>query len=117
MKKSAHHKSLEKIANNPSDFGILNVRSFVIEQKLFNKAGRVVAEPDVVFFCRGENGPEVYIIEYKGNGNGEYQEKAQEQITAAASWYAKNTPYEEGQIHGRIIAGNDPNFKETLRAH
>jgi len=114
-KKSAHTKCLEKIANNPSDFGITEVRSFVIEQKLFDKRGKIIAEPDIVFFCFGEKGSEVIIIEYKGNGNGEYQERAQEQITIVATWYAKNTPYEPGRIHSKIIAGNDAIYKNKLR--
>lgn len=74
-KKSAHTKCLEKIVKNHSNFGIDNVRSFVIEQKLFDKRGRIIAEPDIVFFCIGEDGPEIFIVEYKGNGNGEIRRK------------------------------------------
>ena len=114
-RKSSHTKALEKIANSPNEFGIENVRSFVLEQKLFDSRGRQIAEPDIVFFCIGKEGPKIFIIEYKGDGNGAYQDRAQEQVTMATAWYAKNTPYEPGQIHAKTIAGNELRYKKLFR--
>ncbi len=114
-KKSAHTKALEIIASHPDAFGIPGVVGYVIEQTLLGDGRRVIAQPDLVFFCKNEGVSEVYIVEYKGNGNGNYYLKAQDQVARAASWFGKYTPYQPENIHFRIISGNDPKYKELFK--
>jgi len=103
-KKSAHRKALEWIALHPTEFcqGKKVVAS-LIEANLFDK-GRMIAQPDVVFYCTGK---EIYIIEYKGNGNGELLQRAQEQLNRAAFWFGKYTDFDSEKIYTKIVVGKD----------
>lgn len=112
-KKSAHRRALDKIVSNPSDFGIEDVRGYAIEMTLIHNR-KVIAKPDIVFYCLNDH---VWIIEFKGDGktNGEAAEKAQNQVSRAASWLGRNTPYDPDKIHAKIISGDDPKYKKKLR--
>jgi hypothetical protein len=108
---SAHRRALEEIALHPDLFGISNVVSSIIEMNLLDKKG-LIAQPDVVFYCSNR---EVYILEYKGNGNGEFLARAQEQLLKAAYWFGKYTDIESEKIHTRIITGEELSGKFPMR--
>jgi hypothetical protein len=102
-KESSHRKALEKIASNPKVFGIEEVIYSSVEPDLFDK-NRLIAKPDIVFYClKGE----VYIIEYKGSGNGELLKRAEQQLSRAACWFAKYFPVDLDKIYTKIITGED----------
>lgn len=103
MPQSAHEKALENIVQHPELFDIENVISSAIEVNLYD-GKRKVSQPDVVFYCLGG---EVYILEYKGNGNGELMARAQEQLTRTIYWFAKYTNVPPEKIHTRIVTGDE----------
>ncbi|MGA2130381.1 MAG: hypothetical protein ABSG05_02085 [Candidatus Pacearchaeota archaeon] len=111
---NSHKRALEKIASSAGKLGIENTISVLIEPTLLDR-GRIITQPDVVFETRnGEK--EVYIIEYKCNGNGELLERAKKQLETAVWWYGKYRPdVESRNIHTRIISGDDPKYKEILK--
>jgi tRNA A37 threonylcarbamoyltransferase TsaD len=103
MPQSAHSKALENIALHPELFGISHVIASVVEATLRDK-NRIVSQPDVVFYC--SNG-EIYILEYKGNGNGELMARAQDQLTRSVYWFAKYTNVPAEKIHTKIVTGEE----------
>ena len=110
-KRSAHRKALEKIALNSGKIEIPKVISSVIEKNLFHQ-GKLLAQPDVIFECSNKD---VYIIEYKANGNDELLRRAQIQLQNAVFWYGKYKDVEPEQIHTLIISGSDPKYAELFK--
>jgi len=110
-KRTAHEKALEKIALNADVLDIPHVVSVTQEKKLFHK-GRIIAEPDIIFEC---STGEVYIIEYKGNGNGELLRRAQRQLEMAVYWYGKYQNLDPDKIHTMIISGDDPRYRDLFK--
>lgn len=102
-KESSHRKALEKIVLHPKEFGIEDVVYAAIESRLFDRK-KLIAEPDILFYCLGGD---IYIIEYKGNGNGELLKRAQDQLTRAVFWFGKYTSIDSNKIHTQIITGQD----------
>jgi len=111
-----HRRALEKIASNPEKFGFPKPISVSIEQNLFHKK-RVLAQPDIVIeFLVRRTIHGLYVVEYKGYGNGELIERAQNQLSNAKWWYGKYRPdLEPENIHTKIISGDDPRYKDLLR--
>jgi hypothetical protein len=111
---NAHSKALDVIINNPSDFGIHGVKGVAKEIVLYKEGGRKInlTDIDILFYLRDE----VVIVEYTSNGNrnSKSEEKALEQVTKSATWFAKNTPYGPGQIHTKIISGSDPQYSRMF---
>ncbi len=108
-----HRRALEKIAASPEKFGFPSPSSVSIEQNLFHK-GRLLAQPGLVIETQRPHG--IYIIEYKGNGNGELLERAQKQLAHAVWWYGKyRGDVEPEEIHTIIISRDDPRYRELLR--
>ncbi len=103
MPQSSHSKALENIAQHPELFGIDKVVASVIEANLCDK-NRLISQPDVIFYCLNKN---VYILEYKGNGNGEMMARAQEQLTRSVYWFAKYTDIPAEKIHVRVVTGEE----------
>jgi hypothetical protein len=107
-----HRRALEKIAASPGKFGFENSISISIETNLFH-CGRLIAQPDLIIEVIGK---EVYVIEYKGNGNGELMERAQKQLQNTVWWYARHRPdISHENIHAQIISGDDPKYRDLLR--
>lgn len=87
-KKSCHQKALEYIALKPSLFGFKNIIATAIEPTLFDNRGRIIAQPDLIFY--GAN-RDIYIVEYKSNGDERLIKRAQEQLYNAINWFSKYT--------------------------
>src|SRR4030042_4713531 len=110
---NAHRRALEKIAANPSKFGFENIVSVSIEQTLYHNEKGILAQPDVVLESSKK---EVYIIEYKGNGNGELLERAMRQLNHAVWWFGKyRSDIPPENIHTKIISGTDPRYQDLLK--
>ncbi len=87
-KKSNHRKALEKIAANPSRYGFENIVASAIEVNLFNQRGEWDAQPDIIFL---DSKGEVYVIEYKSNGDSRLIKRAKEQLYNTIQWFSKHT--------------------------
>lgn len=110
---NAHRRALEKIAANPDKFGFEHIVSVSIEPNLYHNGRGILAQPDLVLETSRR---EIYIIEYKGNGNQELMERARKQLENAVWWYGRyraEVPPEN--IHTKIISGADPKYKGLLK--
>lgn len=119
VKRSEEQKALEYIAHNSAEFGIKDVVGYSIKLKIKNGQSGLLAEPDIVFYCLGNV---VWICEYKSNLENGDSERALNQVTTAASWFGKYTPYELGDIKTKIIHGDDKrlslrNYFKKTNAH
>jgi len=86
MRKSSHRKALETIAANPSRFGFEDIIATAIEMNLYNRRKRLVAQPDIVLWGKSNN---LYIVEYKSNGDISEIQRAQQQLSIAKDWFEK----------------------------
>jgi len=110
---NAHRRALEKIASNPEKFGFEHVASVSIEPNLYHNGRGILAQPDLVLETSQK---EVYIVEYKGNGDKELMERARGQLENAVWWFGRYRPDILPQdIHTQIISGTDSKYKELLR--
>lgn len=87
-KKSCHQKALELIALKPALFGFQNIIAISIESILFDKRGRTIAQPDLILY---DTQGELYIVEYKSNGDIALIERAREQLYNAVKWFSEHT--------------------------
>jgi len=111
---NGHRRALEKIANHPGKFITKKIPplSVSIETTLYHK-GRIISQPDVIIELVNR---EIYIIEYKGNGNGDALDRARKQLENAKWWYGTYRPEISPEvIHTQIISGDDPKYKDLLR--
>jgi hypothetical protein len=110
---NAHKRALEKIAANPDKFGFEHIVSVSIEPNLYNNGRGILAQPDLVLESTKH---EIYILEYKGNGNGGLMERARRQLENAVWWFGRyRTDIPPENIHTFIISGTDPRYQELLR--
>ncbi len=110
---NSHRKALEKIAVNPSKFGFEHIVSVSIEPNLYHNGRGILAQPDLVLESVRK---EIYILEYKGNGNGELMERARKQLENAVWWFGRyRTDISPENIHTTIISGTDQKYQELLR--
>ena len=59
---------------------------------------------------------EIHLIEYKGNGNGEYLERARKQLENGVWWYGRyRQDVDPKKISTHIISGTDPKYKDLLK--
>jgi len=105
---NTHRRSLEKIAQNPSKFGFKRIIYVAIEPRLFDKSRRLVAEPDLIL--KSSEG-DVFIVEYKSNGDVTLLERAEEQVARASGWYGRYEDVDLDRIHTKIISGKDPKYR------
>lgn len=106
-KKSCHQKSLEYLALKPSLFGFKNIIATVIEPTLFDNRGRIIAKPDLIFYDANR---EIYVVEYKSNGDERLIKRAQEQLYNAIHWFSKYTT-----ISPKIKIIDGSQYKELKR--
>ncbi len=100
----SHRKSLENMASHPEKLGIQDVISYSIEETLFD-GGKILAQPDIIFHCKPGD---YYILEYKGDGNGEILERATAQLTCAVWWFSKYQPeISPDRIHSRLVTNQE----------
>lgn len=105
---NAHRRALEKIASNPEKFGFEHIVSVSIEPNLYHNGKGILAQPDVVFESAKH---EIYVIEYKGNGNGDLIERARKQLENAVWWFGRyRSDISPEDIHTLIISGTDQNM-------
>lgn len=111
--RSPHRKALEKIAKAPQNFGIEHIVSCAIEQTLYHNGRGIIAQPDIIFESSDN---QIYIIEYKGNGEDRLLERAQKQLENAFWWFGKYlSDILPNSIHTLILCGSDPKYKEFLK--
>ncbi len=91
--RSTHRKEIEKLFSSPHEIGIENVIASSIEPQLYDGSGRLVAEPDLVFYC--SNG-DVYVVEYKSNGDS--TSIAVNQLYNAVRWFNSQGIYPKTMI-------------------
>ena len=110
---NAHKRALEKIAANPEKFGFEHIVYVSIEPSLYANGRGIIAQPDIVFESSKH---EIYIIEYKGNGDEELMKTARRQLDNAVWWYGRyRTDISPENINTTIISGTDQKYKELLR--
>ncbi|MBT96591.1 hypothetical protein CMI49_00640 [Candidatus Pacearchaeota archaeon] len=88
MVKSSHRKALEKIAACPSRFGFEDILATIIEANLYNRKGQIVAQPDLILYS---SEGDIYVIEYKSNGDKKLIERAKDQLYNSVQWFSKYT--------------------------
>jgi len=76
-----HRIALERIVAQPYRYGIKNVIASAIEPTLFTPYRQTIAQPDIVFYT---SNMDIYLIEYKSNGNNSLIKKAEKQLSNAA---------------------------------
>lgn len=108
-KKSCHKKASEYIALKPFLFGFDNIIATAIEPILFDKRGRTIAQPDLILY---DSQGEIYIVEYKSNGDAALIERAREQLYNAVKWFSEHT---EISPQTRIINGSQHKELKRLR--
>jgi hypothetical protein len=110
---NAHRRALEKIAANPEKFGFEHVVSAAIESNLRHNGRGILAQPDIILETSQK---EVYIIEYKGNGDKDLLERARGQLENAVWWFGRyRLDILPENLHTKIISGTDPKYGELLR--
>ena len=104
MSKSSHGRALETMAKHPDKFGITQVVSYSIEETLFDQE-KILAQPDLIFYCKSGD---YYILEYKGDGNGEILERATLQLSHALWWFGKyRSEIPPSKIHSRLVTNEE----------
>ncbi len=110
---NAHRRALEKIAANPGKFGFEHIVSVSIEPNLYCNGRGILAQPDIVLESIKH---EIYILEYKGNGDEELMKRARRQLENAVWWFGRyRADISPEDIHTIIISGTDPKYKELLK--
>jgi len=107
-----HRRALEKIAANPAKFGFNDVVFIAVEPKIYN-VRRLLGEPDL--FIETSKGI-IHVVEYKGNGNGEHLQRAEDQLRTAVWWLGKYRPeVDPKNIRTSIISGTDPKYRDLFK--
>lgn len=103
-----HSKAIGKIASRPSIIGLTDIVASAVEVKLFDSHGNLVAEPDVILYSKTGD---IYVIEYKDNGDRRLMKKAEEQLYCAVNWFSRNgispkTMIVDGQHYPELKKGS-----------
>jgi len=110
---NSHRRALEKIAASPEKFGFEHIVSVSVEPNLYHNGRGILAQPDIVLESVKK---EIYIIEYKGNGDKDLMERARRQLENAVWWFGRyRSDILPENIHTAIISGTDTKYGELLR--